>query len=174
MTLNPAVSAATVRLLPLASTLLLLALSLLAPPFAAASLGAPPPLAFIGVCVWAVQRPEAFGIVAAFLIGLLQDLLTGAPLGVTAFLYALAQRQGSRRRATLRTVPPLWQWGAFVAALAVLIVAQTVIWGVLADRPWQPAQAVWQWLAGTVCFVPVAWLLLRAAAPAKPKTGLTR
>ena len=45
-----------------------------------------PFLTAIAVYYWAIHRPDLMGPGTAFLIGLLQDLLTGGPLGVNALV----------------------------------------------------------------------------------------
>lgn len=49
-----------------------------------------PQLGLLGVFFWCTHRPEWMPPWAAFLIGLLQDLWMGTPLGVNAMLLALA------------------------------------------------------------------------------------
>ena len=58
-----------------------------------------PTLALIAVYHWAIYRPNLLPLTAVFVIGLLQDILSGAPLGVyvlvflTAYGAVLSQRR---------------------------------------------------------------------------------
>ena len=58
-----------------------------------------PTLALIGVYHWAIYRPNLLPLTAVFVLGLLQDILSGAPLGVyvlvflTAYGIVLSQRR---------------------------------------------------------------------------------
>jgi rod shape-determining protein MreD len=49
-----------------------------------------PQFGLLGVCYWATNRPDLMPAFSAFLIGLLQDLWLGLPLGVNASLLMLA------------------------------------------------------------------------------------
>lgn len=48
-----------------------------------------PELALMSVYYWAIHRPDLMRPSAAFAIGLLQDLLSGTPLGMTALVLVL-------------------------------------------------------------------------------------
>ncbi len=48
-----------------------------------------PQFGLIGICYWATNRPELMPAFAAFIIGLVQDLWLGMPLGVNAGLLLL-------------------------------------------------------------------------------------
>jgi rod shape-determining protein MreD len=50
-----------------------------------------PALAMVGVFHWAAFRPETMPAWLAFLIGLLHDLASGAPLGLTGLVFILLQ-----------------------------------------------------------------------------------
>jgi rod shape-determining protein MreD len=46
-----------------------------------------PTLALIAVYHWAIYRPNLLPLTAVFALGLLQDILSGAPLGVYALVF---------------------------------------------------------------------------------------
>ena len=52
---------------------------------------ASPALALMAVFYWSVNRPDLLTAVTAFLLGLLQDLLMGLPLGVSSLVLVLVQ-----------------------------------------------------------------------------------
>jgi len=58
-----------------------------------------PPLALMSIYHWTVYRPNQLPVSAVFVVGLLHDLLTGAPLGLftlvflTAYGVTLTQRR---------------------------------------------------------------------------------
>jgi rod shape-determining protein MreD len=73
---------------PVAMTLALAVLG--AVPFRVPALAAiVPALPLVAVCYWTLHRPELMPAAAAFAVGLLIDLLSGAPLGVNAGVLVL-------------------------------------------------------------------------------------
>jgi hypothetical protein len=68
-----------------------------------------PPLMLVAVYYWSLSRPGLMPPSAAFVLGLFQDLLTGAPLGSGALILVLVQwilrsQQRASRRSSL--APP--------------------------------------------------------------------
>lgn len=61
-----------------------------------------PFFALIAVYFWSIYRPELLPVWAVFLFGVLQDLLTGAPVGITALVLILVWAVAvSQRRVVL-------------------------------------------------------------------------
>jgi rod shape-determining protein MreD len=50
-----------------------------------------PPLALCVVYFWSIHRPALFGLGSAFTVGLIQDLLTGVPLGLNTLVLLLVR-----------------------------------------------------------------------------------
>ena len=50
-----------------------------------------PMYTLMAVYFWSVYRPDGFGYGAAFMIGILEDLLVGTPLGSTALALLICQ-----------------------------------------------------------------------------------
>src|SRR5690606_38080766 len=50
-----------------------------------------PMFALMSVYFWSIYRPELLGYGAVFVFGLLEDLLTGAPIGSTALVFLVTQ-----------------------------------------------------------------------------------
>src|SRR5258708_2092944 len=76
--------------IPTLTTIILLTASVLplhVPDYAAVA----PLLALAGVYYWTIYRPELLPPFAVFIVGLVFDLLSGAPLGVTPLLLLLAR-----------------------------------------------------------------------------------
>jgi rod shape-determining protein MreD len=84
-------------------------------------------LVLMAVFYWAVHRPDLLSPIVAFLLGLLQDVLTGSPPGTNALVLVLvhtvAISQGRVFRG--RSFALLW-WGFGLVAFA----ATFVHWGV--------------------------------------------
>lgn len=79
------------------------------------------PLAF--AFYWAIARPTLFGMGSAFTVGLIQDLLTGTPLGLTA-LALLLTRAGVATQARFFIGKGFWVywWSFAIVAIAAAVV----------------------------------------------------
>ncbi|MFN4088161.1 MAG: rod shape-determining protein MreD [Alphaproteobacteria bacterium] len=117
-----------------------------------------PPLPLAIVYYWALQRDDVMTPPAVFMLGLTQDMLGGAPLGLNALVLLLVAALVRYRGRPVARQPfvVLW-WGyAVVAALA-----EAALWGVgsvyqfalLAPQPF-----LVQYLLG-VCLYPLLSLL---------------
>ena len=154
------------RMVPLASIVLLLALSL-APVPGARALGLAatlPPLALMGVFYWSVYRPDRFGIVAAFVIGALADLLMGAPVGVTAFLYAATQRTVRQQQRLFRGGTFVLLWTGYMVVQLAVSTLQWAAWSWLSHIAYPVAPFAVQLAFGLCLFPPVYFLLSRLHA----------
>lgn len=77
-----------------------------------------PALALTAVFHWSVYRPDLLRPLAVFLIGLLQDLLSGAPVGMNALTYlAVHGVVLTQRRVLLAGTFPLLWFGFGIVAL---------------------------------------------------------
>ncbi len=57
-----------------------------------------PILPLMGVYYWAIYRPDLLPAWAAFVLGLMHDIISGTPLGVNALVLLLAQGVASSQR----------------------------------------------------------------------------
>ncbi len=111
------------------------------------------PMLTLGVVFfWAVHRPLLFGMGSAFVIGLMQDLVTGVPLGLGTLILLLT-RAGVTPQARLFLGKPLvfhW-WGFILVALAAAVaswILAAMILGVIAPI----SQVLMSALLGVVVF----------------------
>jgi rod shape-determining protein MreD len=117
----PRVNSGAVRLLPIVTTLLAATIAILpvpVPGYAALT----PAFTLMAVYHWTIYRPDLLPPIGVFAIGLAQDLLSGAPVGVGALVLLLA-RAGvlrGRRYFINRTFPFVWTGFALLAAPAIL------------------------------------------------------
>lgn len=105
------------RLLPIATTLLGMLLSLQPihiPGYAAVT----PAFALIAAYHWTIYRPDLLPAMALFIIGTVQDLLSGGPLGVTAIVLLLAYAVVLRSRGYLVNRPFAFVWAGFTLLTA--------------------------------------------------------
>jgi rod shape-determining protein MreD len=117
----PRVNSGIARLLPMATTALAAIIAILpvrVPGYAALT----PAFALMAVYHWTIYRPDLLPPVGLFAVGVAQDLLTGAPVGVSALLLLLARAAVLRfRRYFINcTFPFVWSGFALLGMAAML------------------------------------------------------
>ncbi len=95
------------------------------------------PMLSLGVVFfWSVHRPQLFGMGAAFVIGLLQDLVTGVPLGLGTLILLLTRAILAPQARLFLGRPFVVHWWGFIllsaAVAAVSWLVAAVVLGVLA------------------------------------------
>lgn len=121
-----------------------------------------PSLGLIAVYYWVIHRPDLMPSWAVFLIGLVQDLLGGGPLGVNVVLMLLIHALVGSQRRVLATGSFVLVWAVFlpVAAAAGLLgwLLHCLLAGLLID----PRPAVFQYLTTAAVYPCLAWLFAQA------------
>lgn len=84
-----------------------------------------PAFGLVAVYIFSLQRPDLMPHWLAFLVGLLQDLLSGGPLGLNALVLLAVQGFCSTQRRFLVGRPFALLWAAFVL---VAVAAATAGW----------------------------------------------
>lgn len=100
------------HLLPVGSIMLLILINAVPtrlPGFAAVV----PLLPLIGVYYWSIYRPDLLPPAMAFVLGLLNDIIAGVPLGVSALVYLLVQGLTSSQRRFFHGKPFRIAWWGF-------------------------------------------------------------
>ena len=148
------------HLVPFASTLAMLIVGVV-PLHIPAFQSVAPALPLIAVFYWTLYRPDLMPPVAAFVIGLLQDVLGGLPLGVSAcVLVGVHAAVNTQRRFFIgKSFTVVWLGFALVAicGLAASWIMTCAYFGAFAA----PSSVVFQSLT-TVGFYPIlGWALLR-------------
>lgn len=111
------------RWIAIAGSLLVAGLLLSAPVPGWASAWQPPWLT-LALAYWCLAQPDRVGVTAGFALGLMQDALTGAPLGQHALALAVVAAAVLAEHQRLRVLP-LWQQALLLAPL--LAVHQLVL-----------------------------------------------
>jgi rod shape-determining protein MreD len=120
-----------------------------------------PALALMSVYYWAIHRPDLIRPSVAFAIGLLQDMLTGAPLGMTALVLVLCHWVVVSQRSFFlaNSFVLLWVGFAFIVFGAALV--QWLAFSMLALTV-MPLEAALCQAALTLALFPIfAWLFIR-------------
>ena len=148
------------QLLPFSLTLLLVLLDAMPtrlPGFAAVA----PLLPLISVYYWAIYRPELLPPSVAFALGVINDVIIGTPLGVSALVYLLVQGMTASQRRFFHGKSFLVAWWAFGLVAVVALMLQWILVSVIFGHMLAP-QAVIVEFVMTVAFYPLlSWLFAR-------------
>jgi len=146
------------RLLPIATTLLATVISIQPahiPGYAALT----PAFTLMAVYHWTIYRPDLLPPLSLFLVGISQDLLAGAPPGITALILLLARATVIRCRRRFVNQPFPFVWAGFTmltgAAMLFLWTLHCSLDGVLVDFRGTVFRAVL-----TISIFPIASYLL--------------
>jgi len=120
-----------------------------------------PLLGLMAIYHWAVNGPQLMPLYAVFLIGLLQDSLSGGPLGVHIIIYLIVYGGVSAQRRFLvgKSFAVIWLGFALVAAGASI-----AGWGLVSLYHVSfvdPGAAAVQYLLSLGVFPLLAWVFMR-------------
>ena len=120
-----------------------------------------PPLAFIALFYWSSFRPDLFPAWAAFLIGLLTDVLAGTTMGVTALVWTVAHQAILRLSSFLRGQSFLVMWLSFALVSSMAIFFQWLIECIIDVRFYSYENAFVQSLFTIALFPVPCYLFIR-------------
>jgi len=117
----PRVNGSAARVLPIATTILAALITILPlriPGYAALT----PAFTLMAAYHWTIYRPDLLPPLALFVVGLGEDLLVGAPVGVSALLLLLVYTAATsyRRYFVNRTFPFVWGGFTLLTCCAML------------------------------------------------------
>ena len=141
------------RAVPFVLSLGLIVASVLPWPLPGATTMAPMPLV-AAVFYWTVHRPDLMPATMVFLLGLLQDTLTGGPLGLTALILLVAQIGLAGQSRHIARGPFLLELMAFTVTAAGFAAASWLCTTVYYGRLASPHPLLLQFLLG-LCFYPI-------------------
>ncbi len=120
-----------------------------------------PQMGVLAVFFWVIYRPDLMSYGAAFAIGIVADLASGAPLGISAMVLLVVRRVvlGQQRFFIGKPFPVLWSGCAFIALPAALL--QWLLASIYLFAGLEIMPVIFQALLTTLLFPPVAWLLTR-------------
>lgn len=120
-----------------------------------------PVLPLIAIYYWGVHRPDLLPFSLTFGIGLLQDVVTAAPLGLSALVFLLVRGIliGPRRFLVGRSFPVLW-WGFNIVAVIATAI-EWVVFAVYATEPVPFRPVAFRALTTMALFPAVAWIAIQ-------------
>lgn len=120
-----------------------------------------PALGLIAVYYWVIHRPDLMPAWAVFLIGLLQDLLGGGPLGVGVFVLLVVHAAVVSQRRLFTSASFMLMWAIFLPVAAGAFLLSWLFNSLMIDGIINPGAALFQYLT-TVAFYPcLAWLFVQ-------------
>jgi rod shape-determining protein MreD len=120
-----------------------------------------PALPLMALYYWVIHRPDLLRPSLAFALGLLQDLLSGTPLGMTPMIYVLVYWGVlTQRRFFLGTSFAMLWFGFTLIAFGAAFVGW-LAYSILNLRLLSPDPALMQALMTVVLFPPFGWMFMR-------------
>jgi rod shape-determining protein MreD len=120
-----------------------------------------PPFALMAVYYWAVHRPDLMRPMVAFGIGALQDLLSGAPMGVTPLTFMIAYWVSLTQRRLFLGTSFLLLWTGFAVVALVAGFVQWLAYSALTSSFVSANSALFQTALAIGLFPLPAWLFMR-------------
>lgn len=122
-----------------------------------------PMYALIAVYFWSIYRPDLLGYGLGFFIGILEDLLTGAPLGVGALTILLTQWVLFNQQKFFNAKPFAITWFTFVLVALGAAMLKWLFIGLIDDGGFTPFGDLFASYLITVAVYPViAWIFSKA------------
>lgn len=120
-----------------------------------------PALSLIAVYYWSIYRPELLPAYAVFLIGLVQDILSGTPLGITALVLLVVHAIVSAQRRVFLGKTFLVEWWGFLLVAGGALAATWLIASLFFVALLPPGPVVVQLLLTVALYPPFMWVLSR-------------
>lgn len=111
-----------------------------------------PNLALAAVFYWAVYRPDLFPLFLAFVIGLIQDVLTGTFLGVQAILVTMSYLAILTQRRVFYQRHFIMSWWGYAVILAVVTASIWIVQTGLGGNKALVLETVLHWLLSVLFF----------------------
>ncbi len=120
-----------------------------------------PMLPLMAIYHWTVFRPQTMPAILVLVIGLLQDALTGLPIGVNALVYLIVYGLVLSQRSFFVGKSFAMLWLGFVLVCVVAAVATWVLVSAYNGILAAPSPVFFQAIATIAIFPFVAWFFLR-------------
>ncbi len=120
-----------------------------------------PPLAFIALFYWSAHRPDLFSPAVSFGIGILNDIVNGLPIGISALLFTVAHLFIWKQRSLFAGHSFLLLWLGFAISAVFLMLAQWALMGIVVWRVVPIFPIAIQTVLAIVLFPLPCWLLIQ-------------
>ena len=123
--------------------------------------GIVPALPMIGIYYWSVYRPDLLAPSVAFVTGLINDMVLGAPIGISSLAFLVIQGMTASQTRFFNGKSFLVIWSGFALLAAGALMIELALSSVLFGRT-PMASALLIEYALTVCLYPVvSWIFSR-------------
>jgi len=145
------------QLLP-ASLVIVLTLLQAVPWRLPAMAGIVPMLPMIGVFYWSLYRPDLLVPSVAFVCGLVNDIVMGAPIGISSLIFLAIQGMTAAQRRFFNGKSFLVVWAGFATLAAGAIVIQLALSSALFGRTPLVKALLIEYLITVFCYPLPSWL----------------
>jgi rod shape-determining protein MreD len=121
-----------------------------------------PAFALMSLYYWLVFRPDLMPYAAVFGLGIVQDAVAGAPLGLYALVYLLVQAMVLNQRRFIAGKPFWVFWSAFALVAPIAAFAAWLLASLARGTLLTPETALVALVLTIVLFPAIAWLLVHA------------
>lgn len=121
-----------------------------------------PAFALISLYYWMVFRPDLMPYVAVFGLGIVQDAVAGAPLGLYALVYLMVQALVLNQRRFVAGKPFWVFWSAFGLVAPIAAAATWLLASVARGTLLAPGTAFVALIMTIILFPAVVWVLVHA------------
>ena len=130
--------------------------------------GIMPPLTLVAVCYWSIHRPQLLPLWAVFLIGLLQDLLSGGPIGVAAITLISVHTLVLWQRRVFLTSSFAMVWCAFMVLAAGALALMWLLTCLGMFQFVSPKPLLFQYLLTVAAYPCFSWLMTQGQRVFRP------
>lgn len=121
-----------------------------------------PLFGLIAVYYWSIYRPDLLPGWAVFLLGLVQDLLSGGPVGVYALVFLLLSAAVGSQRRFLATGSFTVVWAIFLPVAATAFFLMWLLYCLNLDLLIDARSVTFQYLTTIAVYPCLAWLFAQA------------
>lgn len=120
-----------------------------------------PTLALMAIYYWGLHRADLLPAPAVFVVGLLQDMLSGGPIGMNAFIFLAVYGVCVSQRRFFYGKSFLVVWWGFMVVAAGALALEWALSAAFAESLISPRPAYFKYLITIAVYPVVAWLFAR-------------
>jgi rod shape-determining protein MreD len=118
-----------------------------------------PPLALMAVFHWGIYRPDLLPGPLAFVLGLLQDMLSGGPLGMWAAVFLLVLVVTASQRRFFLGKMFVVEWLGFALVVPVVFLANWIIGSIYIGAIVDPGALLIQGVLAVAFYPSLSWVM---------------
>lgn len=127
------------------------------------------PFVLMLIYYWSIYRPTLIPPFLAFSLGLIFDLLSGLPVGLSSFLFVLVRQLTSEQRVFLTSQTFFVVWLGFMVVCASGVLIQWMLFG-LVNLQWPPLEPPLRVIVIGIIIYPLISMILNLSHKILPDT----